>query len=197
MMELTALYSCVAALDVHQAKLTVCILYTNEVGELITELKEFGGFKRDRRAMAEWIASFNPERVVMESTGIYWKSPYAALEKKGLIIDVVNARYVKQVPGRKTDLSDAQWLAILARNGLLRGGFVPPVQFRELRLISRQMQKLTGILSGEKNRLHKLLSDAGIRLSVVLSELNGKSARAMIKGLLAGEKPQQVKVCQQ
>jgi len=191
-MELTALYSCVAALDVHQAKLTVCILYTNEVGELITELKEFGGFKRDRRAMAEWIASFNPERVVMESTGSYWKSPYAALEKKGLIIDVVNARYVKQVPGRKTDLSDAQWLAILARNGLLRGGFVPPVQFRELRLISRQMQKLTGILSGEKNRLHKLLSDAGIRLSVVLSDLNGKSARAMIKGLLAGETPQQV-----
>ena len=131
--------------------------------------------------MSEWVASFHPDRVVMESTGIYWKSPYAALEKHGLKIDVVNARHVKQVPGRKTDLLDAQWLAILALNGLLRGGFVPPVEFRELRLISRQMQKLTGILSGEKNRLHKLLTDAGIRLSVVLSDLNGKSARAMIK----------------
>lgn len=191
-MELTAIYQCVAALDVHQAKLTVCILYVNEDGEVIAELKEFGGFKKDRRAMSEWVASFNPDLVVMESTGIYWKSPYAALEKHGLKIDVVNARHVKQVPGRKTDILDAQWLAILARNGLLRGGFVPPVQFRELRLISRQMQKLTGILSGEKNRLHKLLSDAGIRLSVVVSDLHGKSARAMIKGLLAGETPQQV-----
>ncbi len=191
-MELTAIYRCAAALDIHQAKLTVCILYENEMGEVITELKEFGGFKKDRLAMAAWVASFAPEIVVMESTGIYWKSPYSALEKQGLKIEVVNARHVKQVPGRKTDIADAQWLAILARNGLLRGGFVPPVQFRELRLIARQMQKLTGILSAEKNRLHKLLSDIGIRLSVVISDIHGKSARAMIKGLLAGETPQQV-----
>ena len=139
MMELTAIYQCVAALDVHQAKLTVCILFANKEGEVITELKEFGGFKKDRRAMSEWVASFHPDRVVMESTGIYWKSPYAALEKHGLKIDVVNARHVKQVPGRKTDILDAQWLAILARNGLLRGGFVPPVQFRELRLHSTHL----------------------------------------------------------
>jgi len=119
--------------------------------------------------MADWVESFQPELVVMESTGIYWKSPYAALEKQGLTIWVVNARHVKQVPGRKTDFADAQWLAILARNGLLRGGFVPPAVFRELRLIARQMQKLTGILSGEKNRLHKILSDGGIRLGVVYS----------------------------
>lgn len=191
-MELTAIYRCVAALDVHQSKLTVCILYENESGEIITELKEFGGFKRDRRAMADWVASFQPELVVMESTGIYWKSPYAALEKQGLTIWVVNARHVKQVPGRKTDFADAQWLAILARNGLLRGGFVPPAVFRELRLIARQMQKLTGILSGEKNRLHKILSDGGIRLGVVVSDIHGKSAKAMIKGLLAGESPEQV-----
>ena len=92
---------------------------------------------------------------------------------------MVNARHVKQVPGRETDLADAQWLAVLARNGLLRGCFVPPGQFRELRLVSRQMQKLTGIVSGEKNRLHKLLTDAGIRLSVVVSDIHGKSARAV------------------
>jgi hypothetical protein len=105
MMELTAIYQCVAALDIHQAKLTVCILYVNEAGEIITELKEFGAFKKDRRAMSEWVASFHPERVVMESTGIYWKSSYAALEKHGLKIDVVNARHVKQVPGRKNGSS--------------------------------------------------------------------------------------------
>ena len=105
---------------------------------------------------------------------------------------MVNARHVKQVPGRKTDLADAQWLAILAPNDLLRGGFVPPAVFRELRLIARQQQKLTGILSGEKNRLHKVLSDGGIRLGVVVSDIHGKSAHAMIKGLLAGESPEQV-----
>jgi len=97
-MELTVIYQCVAALDVHQAKLTVCMLYVNEAGEVITKLKEFGGFKKDRRAMAKWVASFHPDVVVMESTGVYWKSPYAALEKHGLKIDVVNARYVNSWP---------------------------------------------------------------------------------------------------
>ncbi|MDV7401674.1 transposase, partial [Arthrospira platensis SPKY1] len=102
-----------------------------------------------------------------------------ALEYHGLNLAVVNARHVKQVPGRKTDINDAQWLAVLARSGLLRGGFVPPRQFREYRLIARQLQKLTGIASGEKNRLHKALTDAGIRLSVVVSDVYGKSAKAM------------------
>lgn len=114
------------------------------------------------------------------------------LEKQGIYALVVNARHVKQVPGRKTDLADAQWLAILARSGLLRGSFVPPRDLRTLRLISRQMQKLTGILSGEKNRMHKVLTDAGIRLAVVVSDIHGKSAREMIKGLLRGETPEQV-----
>jgi len=191
-MELKPLYRCVAALDVHQAKLTVCVLREDAAGELQVELREFGGFKRDRRAMAEWVASFHPEEVVMESTGIYWKSPYAALERYGIRALVVNARHVKQVPGRKTDIGDAQWLAILARSGLLRGGFVPPANFRALRLTARQMQKLTGMLAAEKNRLHKVLTDAGIRLAVVVSDIHGQSARAMVKGLIAGEGPEQV-----
>lgn len=155
-------------------------------------MREFGGFKRDRRAMAEWVASFEPEVVVMESTGIDWKSPYAALEKAGIVALVVNAHHVKQVPGRKTDIADAQWLAILARSGLLKGGFVPPQNLRELRLVSRQMQKFTGILAGEKSRLHKVLTDGGIRLSAVVSDIHGTSARAMIQGLLEGETPEPV-----
>lgn len=191
-MELSVVYRCVAALDVHQAKLTVCVLSENDQGEVETHIREFGGFKWDRREMAAWVASFRPELVVMESTGVYWKSPYAALEWHDLKLAVVNARHVKQVPGRKTDINDAQWLAILARSGLLRGGFVPPRHFREYRLIARQLQKLTGIASGERNRLHKLLTDAGIRLSVVVSDLSGKSATAMIKGLLVGETPEQL-----
>jgi transposase len=191
-MELTPIYQRVVALEVHQAKLTVCALCENADGQAQVELREFGGFKRDRRALAEWVASFEPEVVVMESTGIYWKSPYAALEKVGIVALVVNAHHVKQVPGRKTDIADAQWLAILARSGLLKGGFVPPQKLRELRLVSRQMQKFTGILAGEKNRLHKVLTDGGIRLSAVVSDIHGASARAMIKGLLDGERPEQV-----
>ncbi|EIC20901.1 IS110 family RNA-guided transposase [Thiorhodovibrio frisius] len=191
-MELTPIFNSVGALDIHHAKITACALIADADGEVRVELKEFGGFKRDRRALAEWVASFAPEVVVMESTGIYWKSPYAALERVGIAALVVNARHVKQVPGRKTDIADAQWLAILARSGLLTGSFVPPQNLRELRLVSRQMQKFTGILAGEKNRLHKVLTDGGIRLSAVVSDLHGTSARAMIKGLLAGETPQQV-----
>ena len=113
------------------------------------EIAEFGAFKRDRRALAEWARELAPERVVMESTGTYWKSPYAALEKVGIHAMVVNARHAKGVPGRKTDIADARWLATLARAGLLRGSFVPPAQMRQLRLVSRQRQKLVGQCSAE------------------------------------------------
>jgi transposase len=128
----------------------------------------------------------------MESTGIYWKSPYAALEAAGIRAKVVNARHVKQVPGRKTDIGDAQWLAMLSRAGLLRGSFVPPAKLRELRLIARQRQKLVGLLASEKNRLHKVLTDGGIRLGVVVSDVYGQSARAMIKALIQGAAPHEV-----
>ena len=98
------------------------------------------------KALAQWVRQFGPELVVMESTGIYWKSPYAALEAVGVRAWVVNARHVKTVPGRKTDVADAQWLATLARAGLLRGSFIPPAQIRHLRLVARQRHKLTGML---------------------------------------------------
>ena len=176
----------------HQAKLTVCVLQEDAEGELQVELREFGGFKRDRRAMAEWVASFHPEEVVMESTGIYWKSPHAALEQVGIVATVVNARHVKTVPGRKTDWADAQWLAMLARAGMLRASFVPPAPLRALRHVARQRQQLIGILSGENNRVHKILSDSGIRLSVVVSDLHGVAGRAMVRALIDGRSPAEV-----
>jgi transposase len=128
----------------------------------------------------------------MESTGIYWKSPYAALEAVGIRAKVVNARHVKRVPGRKTDVADAQWLAMRARAGLLRASFVPPAKLRELRLIARQRQKLISQLASEKNRLHKVLTDGGIRLGVVVSDLHGQSARALVKAIIAGQPPQEI-----
>jgi transposase len=191
-MELVALYKRVIGLDVHQAQITACALLEESDGTMRIEQRQFGAFKRDRRALAEWAASLCPEEVVMESTGIYWKSPYAALEAAGIRAKVVNARHVKHVPGRKTDVGDAQWLATLARAGLLRGSFVPPAKWRELRLIARQRQKLVGQLASEKNRLHKVLTDSGVRLGVVVSDLHGQSARAMVKAIIAGQPPHEV-----
>lgn len=104
---------------------------------------------------------------------------------------MVNGRHVKNVPGRKTDIGDAEWLAMLSRAGLLRGSFVPEADHRELRLVSRQRQKLVGILASEKNRLHKVLTDSGIRLGVVVSDLHGQSARAMVKALIEGKPPEE------
>ena len=184
-MDITPIHRRVIGLDVHQSKITACALLEQPDGSVVVEHQEFGGFKRDRRALAEWVRGLDPEVVVMESTGIYWKSPYAALEQVGIAAWVVNARHARNVPGRKTDISDAQWLATLARAGLLRASFIPPAEIRHLRLIARQRQKLGGMLAAEKNRLHKVLTDAGIRLNVLVSDVHGTSARAMIKALLA------------
>jgi len=186
-MELTPIYKRVIGLDVHQAKISACAIAELPDGTLTVEQREFGGFKRDRRALADWARAFGPEVVVMESTGIYWKSPYAALEAVGITAWVVNARHVKTVPGRKTDVADAQWLATLARSGLLHASFIPPANIRHLRLIARQRQKLGGMLASEKNRLHKLLADAGIRLGVVVSDIHGQAGRAMVKALIEGK----------
>lgn len=191
-MELVALYKRVIGLDVHQAQITACALIEECDGLIRIEQRQFGTFKKDRRVLAQWVVQLQPNEVVMESTGIYWKSPYAALEAAGIRAKVVNARHVKNVPGRKTDINDAQWLATLSRAGLLRASFIPPAKMRELRLIARQRQKLTGQLASEKNRLHKILADGGIRLGVVVSDVHGQSARAMIKALIANKTPQEV-----
>ena len=185
-MELKPMYQRVIGLDVHQAKISACALAQQPDGTVSIEQREFGAFKRDRKALAQWAREFGREVVVMQSTGIYWKSPYAALEAVGIAAWVVNARHVKNVPGRKTDVADAQWLATLARAGLLRGSFIPQAHVRHLRLIARQRQKLGGMLASEKNRLHKVLSDSGIRLGVLVSDVHGQAARDMTKALIAG-----------
>jgi transposase len=186
-MELIALYKRVVGLDVHQAQITACALIEEADGSTRTEQRQFGTFKRDRRELARWVAGLHPDEVVMESTGIYWKSPFSALEAVGIRAKVVNARHVKNVPGRKTDVGDARWLATLARAGLLRGSFIPPAKLRELRLITRQRQKLVSQLASEKNRLHKVLTEGGVRLGIVVSDLHGQSARAMVKATIAGQ----------
>ena len=190
-MDIQPMFRCAVGIDIHLALICVCIIVAEPGLEPVVHRREFGGFQRDRRAMADWIASFKPDIVVMESTGIYWKSPYAALEKVGIRAQVVNARQVKKVPGRKTDTSDAEWLAMLARAGLLRGSFIPPERLRTLRQVSRHHQKITAMRAMEKNRLVKVLSDAGIRITAVVSDPHGVAATAIIDCLLDGGTPEQ------
>lgn len=192
MVEIQPLYDCVAALDVHLKLVVVCVLRTLPTGEVDVQVREFGGFKRDRRAMAEWVAAFKPQAVTMESTGIYWKSPYAALERSGIRAKVVNAQHVAKVDGRKTDICDAQWLAILTRAGLLRASFIPHENVRHLRQAARYHTSLTRLLGSEKNRLLKVLGDGGVRLSALVSDPHGKACRRMVDGLLAGDTPEEV-----
>lgn len=176
----------IAGMDVHKMLYVLTVLIELEDGTVEKHQRSFGGFKRDRRALVTWLLELGVTLVVMESTGIYWKSPYAALEQAGIPVHVVNARHVKNVPGRKTDLSDSEWLAQLGRFGLVKPSFIPPQDLRELRVVSRYRQKLAQTLAGEKNRLHKVLDDAGLKLGSVVSDIHGVSAQAIIDGLIAG-----------
>ena len=178
-----------AGLDVHRKSVVGTIILEDDEGNLHVETRDFGTFHKDRVQLATWLKSNGIELVVMESTSVYWKAIYEALERERINVHVVNARHVKQVPGRKTDVQDSQWLATLARHGLLRPSFIPPKDLRELRLLTRRWQKIQGMLAGEKNRLHKVLDDAGIRLGTVVSDINGKSAQAIIDGLIDGKSP--------
>jgi transposase len=188
MMEgLTPLYRRVAGIDVHRMLHVVTVLIEQPDGSISHESREFGGFKRDCRALAAWLNEHQVQLVLMESTGIYWKSLYAHLENAGITAWVVNARHIKHVPGRKTDLSDSQWLAVVARFGLARASFIPPQDLRELRLVSRYRRKLSAIGASQVNRLHKILDDAGIKLGAVVSDIHGVSARAMVRGLIEGQ----------
>ncbi len=176
-----------AGLDVHKKIIVATVQIQINDEDVEEHTREFSTFEHSLRELTQWLKNHGIEQIVMESTGVYWKRLYALLEEAQLNALVVNARHVKQVPGRKTDVMDSQWLATLARYGLLRGSFIPPKDLRELRLLASYRMKLINQLSGEKNRVHKILDDAGIRLGSVVSDINGVSAKAIIQGLLDGK----------
>jgi len=189
---LRALHRRVAGIDVHRMLHVVTVLIEQPDGSMQRQTREFGGFRRDCRALAAWLAELHVELVVMESTGIYWKSVFTHLENAGITAWVVNAHRIKHVPGRKTDMADSEWLAVLARFGLVKASFIPPRDLRELRLVSRYRRKLSAMCASEINRLHKILDDGGIKLGGVVSDINGVSARAMVSALIAGQPIEQM-----
>lgn len=171
-------YERCCGIDVHKKIIVACL----RVGRKC-ETKEFGTSTQDLRALAEWLISNDCQIAAMESTGSYWKPVYNVLEVLGQEVIVVNAHHIKNVPGRKTDVKDAEWIAQLLQCGLLKASYIPNRDQRELREIARYRKNLVEERARELNRLEKTLQGANIKLSSVVSNINGKSSRNILNAL--------------
>lgn len=173
-------------LDVHQATVVACLLMVRRDGKVQKQMRTFGTTTRELVGLREWLLSEGCTHVAMESTGVYWKPIYAILEGAFEIV-VANAQHVKKVPGRKTDVKDAEWIADLLCHGLLRPSFVPPSPIRELRDLTRYRRKLVESRTAERNRLLKLLETANIKLASVATDVFGVSGLLMLHALVEGK----------
>src|SRR5579863_3051927 len=167
-------------LDVHQATVVACLLWVRSDGRVQKQLRSFGTTTRELVQLRAWLLGEGCTHVAMESTGVYWKPVYAVLEGGELEILVANPQQVKKVPGRKTDVKDAEWIADLLCHGLLRSSFVPPKPIRELRDLMRYRRKLVESQAAERNRLLKVLETANIKLATVATDVFGMSGRLRV-----------------
>lgn len=179
------LYARCAGLDVHKKTIVVCLMITLPNGQVSKQVRTFATTTAGLLALADWLASEQVSHVAIESTGVYWRPVFNILEAVCTVI-LVNAQHIKAVPGRKTDVRDSEWLADLLRHGLLRASFIPPQPIRDLRDLMRYRKTLVYERSQEVNRLHKLLETANVKLTSVVSDVMGKSGRAMLEALLEG-----------
>jgi transposase len=174
-------------LDVHKRFVAACLITPGPDGAVQKSHRTFGTMTEDLLALADWLGAAGCTHVAMESTGVYWKPVYNVLEDQCTVL-VVNAQHLKQVPGRKTDVRDAEWIADLLRHGLVRGSFVPPRGQRELRDLTRTRTTLVREGARIANRIQKVLEDANIKLGDVASDVLGASGRAMLQAMVAGER---------
>lgn len=177
---------CCAGVDVHSKRVSVCVRRVDSSGRVTSKVREFGTMTEDILALGDWLETHGVTQVAMESTGVYWKPLWNLLEDRFTLL-LCNPREVKQVPGRKTDTRDCQWLAQLLQYGLLRSSFVPPRPQRELRDLTRHRAQVVGEKTRAANRIQKILEDANIKLACVASDVLGKSGRLMLEALMAGE----------
>ena len=185
--ELYIQHRCVAGLDVHKKQITAHVRkYPLDGAGLDECTKRFNTLPSGLEEMMQWFQSRSVEATLMESTGIYWYAPYEALERTQVKVQLVNARQVRQLKGRKTDVSDAQWLAYLCQYGLGSPSYVPPKLFRELRNLMRFRRKLTQRRAQVCNRVHKLIDRRGLHLGGILSDIFGLNGRHILDGLAAG-----------
>ena len=185
---------CVAGLDLHKDSIVACVLRGAPTGPITREVRTFGTTTRELLDLREWLEACAVATVAMEATGIYWRPVFNVLQHEvapadepgGLRLILANPQQIKRVPGRKTDVKDAEWIAQLARHGLIAGSFVPPRPIRELRDLARYRKKLVGELAAEKTRAQRVLEDANVKLGSVATDIFGASGRAMLAALAAG-----------
>ncbi len=175
------LYPCCCGLDVHAKNVVACLIRDGR-----KQIRTFSTMTDDLLALLDWLTAEGCTHVAIESTGVYWKPVFNILEGSMQVL-LVNAREVKAVPGRKTDVRDCEWLADLLRHGLLRASFIPPAHIRGLRELTRHRQSLVRELAAVANRVQKLIESANIKLAQVASDALGSSGRAMLRALAAGE----------
>lgn len=175
-------------LDVHKEKVSACLISSSVFGGIYTEIQEFGTFTDELMRLRDWLLKNDCPIVAMESTGIYWRPVHNVLEGYVEVI-LVNARHIKNVPGRKTDICDSKWLAGLLRHGLLKGSFIPPKEVREWRDLTRLRRTYVETLGDYKRRTHKLFESANIKIDSVVSDLFGQTGRNLMRLLGQGSFP--------
>jgi transposase len=175
-----------AGLDVHKKTVVACVRLACE-GKVVTEARTFATTTQGLLALSDWLSENGCTHVAMEATGVYWKPVWHVLSDGEFELVLANASHVKNVPGRKTDISDATWLAELLAHGLIRASFVPDGQTQEMRVLLRTRKQLVRDKTRHTQRIHKTLEDANIKLDAELSDVLGKSGRAMLEAMVAGE----------
>lgn len=173
-------------IDVHQKSLVACVRLMGTAGRVRKEVRTFATTTAALTQLGEWLQTLGVTHVALESTGVFWKPVWHILESRVTLL-LVNPRDVAQVPGRKTDVSDAEWIAQLLQCGLLRGSFVPPRRIRELRDLTRRRTTLEQQRAAVINRVHKVLEDANIKLGTVATDIGGVSGRAILQALIEGQ----------
>jgi transposase len=182
-----AVLECCVGLDVHQETVVACVIFGPLEQKPKKEIRTFGTTTPELLTLTDWLEEQKCSHVAMESTGIYWKPVWNILETGSFQLILANAQRIKNVPGRKTDVKDAEWISQLLRSGLIEGSFVPPVEIRNLRDLTRYRKKLLQDTTQEKNRIHKVLQDANIKITTYISDIFGVSGRNILECLLDGE----------
>jgi transposase len=180
------IHACCAGLDVHKKTVVACIRRIGPDGAVSSQVRTFGTVTAELLTLSDWLDAAGVRQVAMESTGVYWKPIFNLLEGHFEVI-LVNAHRLKQVPGRKTDVKDAEWIAQLLQYGLLSPSFIPPPEIRQLRDLTRQRTELIRDRAAVANRIQKVLEDANIKLASVASDVLGVSGRAMIRAIIDGQ----------
>jgi transposase len=188
------IYPRCAGLDVHKQTVVACVRIASD-GAPLQQVRTFETTTSGLLALADWLESFGVQQAAMEATGVYWKPVWHVLEGHFELV-LANAAHVKNVPGRKTDVSDAMWLADLLAHGLIRASFVPPAAVLELRTLTRTRKQFVRERAAHVQRIEKVLEDANLKLSVVLSDIVGKSGRAVLDAIVAGQTdPERLLAC--